>query len=85
MSGKARVIKLVKSHTDSATTYEIRVDSKNYLYCTCPAWRFSSGRNKDCKHLRTYRARLQKRPEPFNGEDDGYRLPGSMHHSDLPS
>lgn len=61
MSGKARVIKKVKSQTDPGKGYEIRVDSHNLLYCTCPAWRFSSGRDKDCKHLRSYRARLQKR------------------------
>jgi hypothetical protein len=58
MSGKVRVIEKVHSMTTAGTSYEIRVDSKNLVYCTCPAWRFSAGRDKDCKHLRRYRDRL---------------------------
>ena len=44
----------VLAQIDSDTTerqYEIRVGNDYRAYCTCPAWKFSKGDPKQCKHL----------------------------------
>jgi hypothetical protein len=46
------VLQTVSSSSKPDVKYEIRqsrTDGK--IYCTCPAWRFSKGEEKTCKHL----------------------------------
>tara|TARA_R110002020_G_scaffold387486_1_gene598148 strand:- start:169 stop:378 length:210 start_codon:yes stop_codon:yes gene_type:complete len=51
------VLATTPSHSNPDKHYEIRLGRKdNRVYCTCPAWKFSKAGNKDCKHLKIFRA-----------------------------
>ena len=51
------VLMNVPSMSNPRKTYEIRKSNRdNVVYCTCPAWRFSKGEKKTCKHLSRYEA-----------------------------
>jgi len=47
------VLARVASFTNG-NTYEIRRGRDGRRYCTCPAWSFSKGPEKSCKHLRLF-------------------------------
>jgi hypothetical protein len=46
------VLAIVNSKSRPNVKYEIRrsMDGAD-VYCTCPAWRFSKSRPRNCKHL----------------------------------
>lgn len=48
-----KVLARLPSQT-SGVKYELREGADGVPYCTCPAWRFSRSRPRDCKHLRTF-------------------------------
>jgi predicted nucleic acid-binding Zn finger protein len=52
------ILETVSSDSTPDKHYEIRLGNNPQpeLYCTCPAWKFSAKGNKDCKHLRAFRA-----------------------------
>lgn len=49
------VLTTVRSHSNPALSYEIRLGKDGKVYCICPSWKFSSG--KPCKHLKSLEVR----------------------------
>jgi len=53
-NGSGPVILARVASFTNGTTYEIRQGRDGRRYCTCPAWSFSKGPEKSCKHLRLF-------------------------------
>ena len=47
-----RTIMVVESKSRPGVTYQIRQGRDDRIYCTCPSWKFSKGKNKTCKHMK---------------------------------
>ena len=47
------IVTKVEDQGDTGHKYEITVHPGNVLYCTCPAWKFSSkpASQRSCKHI----------------------------------
>ena len=54
--GKGPVLGRVQSESNPNRSYKIRLGADHRVYCSCPAWRFSSGPVKQCKHIHAFRA-----------------------------
>lgn len=52
------IIGQIKSSVPGHAPYDIRLGRDHRVYCSCPAWKYSKGPTKTCKHLKEFNAAI---------------------------
>lgn len=53
----------VPSETNPEKEYRVILKDEDYVYCSCPSFKFSKGPDKDCKHLKKLRKSDEFNPD----------------------